>query len=114
MRPAEVWPLAAEALRKAHEIDPESVLVRGSLANQHFLVDWDWAAAEREHRDLIGDPRLMFGLQFRPVAMFLWARGRADEAAAVLERALRSTPATSNRGSTWRTTSHTPDGSTRR
>ncbi len=92
VRPAEVWPLAAEALRKAHEIDPESVLVRGSLANQHFLDDWDWAAAEREHRDLIGDPRLMFGLQFRPVAMFLWACGRADEAAAVLERALRTDP----------------------
>jgi len=91
-RPAEAWPLAAEALRKAHEIDPESVLVRGSLASQHFLVDWDWAAAEREYRDLIGDPRLMFGLQFRAVAMFLWARGRADEAAAVLERALRVDP----------------------
>jgi len=92
MRPAEAWPLEAEALRKAHEIDPESVLVRGSLASHHFLVDWDWAAAEREYRDLIGDPRLMFGLQFRPVAMFLWARGRADEGAAVLERALRVDP----------------------
>ena len=77
---------------KAHEIDPDNVLVRGSLANQYFLVDWDWAAAEREYRDLIGDPRLMFGLQFRSVAMFLWARGRADEAAAVLERALRDDP----------------------
>jgi serine/threonine-protein kinase len=92
VRPAEVWPLAAEALRKAHEIDPESVLVRGSLASQHFLDNWDWAAAEREYRDLIGDPRLMFGLQFRAVAMFLWARGRADEGAALLERALRTDP----------------------
>jgi tetratricopeptide (TPR) repeat protein len=34
----------------------------------------------------------MFGLQFRAVAMFLWARGRADEGAALLERALRTDP----------------------
>jgi TolB-like protein/cytochrome c-type biogenesis protein CcmH/NrfG len=92
MRPADAWPLAQEALRKAVAIDPDNVLLRGSLANQHFLSDWDWAAAERAYGEQANDPRLLFGEQFRAVALFLWARGQPDEAAALLEKALRIDP----------------------
>jgi tetratricopeptide (TPR) repeat protein len=92
MRPADAWPLGLAALGKAAKIDPNNVLLRGSLANQHFLVDWDWAAAERDYRELASDPRLLFGEQFRAVALFLWARGRAEDAAALVERALRTDP----------------------
>jgi TolB-like protein/cytochrome c-type biogenesis protein CcmH/NrfG len=92
MRPAEAWPLERAALAKAAELDPGNVLVRSSLASHNFLSDWDWAAAEREHRKLLDEPLLLVGGQFRGVAFYLWARGRADEAAALVERALRVDP----------------------
>ena len=38
------------------------------------------------------DPRLFLGIQYHPVAMFYWARGRPDDAVALMERALRVDP----------------------
>jgi TolB-like protein/Tfp pilus assembly protein PilF len=92
MRPGEVWPLAAEALRKAKEIDPNHPLLQGSLVNRQFLMDWDWDGAERGYREMANDPRILFGEQFRGIAMYLWARGRPDEAASLVERSLRTDP----------------------
>ena len=92
MRPADAWPHAQEALGKAAAIDPNNTLLRGALANQHFLSDWDWPAAERDYQELARDPRLLLGEQFRGVALYLWSRGRADDAADLVERALRLDP----------------------
>jgi len=91
-RPADVWPQADEALRRARELDPDNVLVRSALATRRFIVDWDWAGAEREFRAVRNDPRIFAGGAFRGIAMFLWARGRPEESAAVLERALEVDP----------------------
>lgn len=91
-RPAEVWPHADEALRRAREIDPGNVLVRVGLASRRFLFDWDWVGAEREYRAVMNDPRVVAGVGFRTIALFLWARGRPDESVAVMERALQADP----------------------
>jgi serine/threonine-protein kinase len=92
MRPSDVWPLAAEALRKAKEIDPSHPLLQSSLVNRQFLADWDWEGTERSYREMANDPRILFGEQFRGIAIYLWARGRPDEAASLVERSLRTDP----------------------
>jgi tetratricopeptide (TPR) repeat protein len=56
------------------------------------MFEWDWAGAEREFQTLSADPRLFLGNQYHPVALFLWARGRPDDAVAVMDRALRVDP----------------------
>jgi len=92
MRPSEVKPLADEALRKAKEIEPNHPLLQSSLVNRQFLSDWDWEGTERRYREMANDPRILFGEQFRGIAIYLWARGRPDEAAALVERSLRTDP----------------------
>jgi serine/threonine protein kinase/TolB-like protein/thioredoxin-like negative regulator of GroEL len=90
--PAQAWARADEQIRKVLEIDPGNVLARASLASRRFLVDWDWAGAERDLRELSTDPWLLLGPQFHPVTLFFWARGRPEESVALVERALRVDP----------------------
>ena len=52
----------------------------------------DDVRCERDYRALSDDSRVLFGEQFRGFTMYLWASGRADEAALLLERALRVDP----------------------
>jgi serine/threonine protein kinase/tetratricopeptide (TPR) repeat protein len=92
LRPAEAWRLGAEALQKAKEIDPHHPLVLSTLVTRSFLADWDWEAAERDYREMANDPRILYGEQFRGMAIYLWARGRPGEAAALVERSLRTDP----------------------
>jgi TolB-like protein/tetratricopeptide (TPR) repeat protein len=92
MRPSEGWRLGAEALRKAKEIDPSDPQLQATFVNRQFLVDWDWEGAERGFREMANDPRILFGEQFRVMALYLWARGRPNEAAALVERSLRTDP----------------------
>jgi serine/threonine-protein kinase len=92
LKPAEAWRLGAEALQKAKEIDRTHPLVQSTLVNRSFLADWDWGAAERAYREMMNDPRILYGEQFRGMAIYLWARGRPDEAAALVERSLRTDP----------------------
>jgi tetratricopeptide (TPR) repeat protein len=89
---AEAWARADEEIQKALDLDPANVLARAALANRRFRLDWDWARAEKEFRELSGDARLLLGLQYQPIALFFWARGRPDEAVALMERALRVDP----------------------
>ena len=90
--PAQVWPLAKAELQKVLALDPGNVNARCDLATQRFLFDWDWTGAEREFAELVDDPRVLNGEGFRGIAMYLWARGRAAEAAALVDRALRVDP----------------------
>jgi TolB-like protein/tRNA A-37 threonylcarbamoyl transferase component Bud32/Tfp pilus assembly protein PilF len=92
LKPAEAWRLGAEALEKAKGIDPKHPLVQSTLVNRSFLSDWDWEAAERAYREMANDPRIFYGEQFRGMAIYLWARGRPEEAAALVERSLRTDP----------------------
>jgi serine/threonine-protein kinase len=90
--PAQVWPLAKAELQKVLALDPGNVDARCNLATHRFLFDWDWTGAEREFAELVDDPRVLNGEGFRGIAMYLWARGRAAEAAALVDRALRVNP----------------------
>jgi tetratricopeptide (TPR) repeat protein len=91
-RPAEAWPRAEEETRKALDLDPGNVLARCVLAHRHFFYDWDWTRTEREYRELANDSRLFLGELWRPIALFHWARGRTEEAVALIEKALRVDP----------------------
>ena len=91
--PAEAWRLAAAEIEKARTLAPGDARVRCALANRRFLLDWDWAAAEKEFRELEGDATLLLGETFRAICMFYWARGETQRGIALLERALRADPA---------------------
>lgn len=90
--PAEASARAEEEARKVLELDPGNVSARASLALCRLFFHWDWAGTERELAELSTDPRVLRGEQFRPIALSLWARGRTEEAVALMERALRVDP----------------------
>ena len=90
--PAEAWPRLEEEARKALDLDPGNVSARCALALRRFFFKWDWAGTERELQELSTDPRVLLGEQFRPIGMSFWARGRTEEAVALMERALRVDP----------------------
>ena len=62
------------------------------LAHRLFYYEWDWAKAEREYRELMTNPRVFLGEQFRPMGLFFWARGQTDESVGLMEKALRADP----------------------
>lgn len=88
--PAEVWPRSDEEARKALDLHPSLPEVRASLASRRFWFNWDWAGAEREFRELSAAGQL--GAASRLFALLLWARGRTEEAGAVIEKARRDDP----------------------
>jgi tetratricopeptide (TPR) repeat protein len=90
--PHEAAVRAEAALAKAAAIDPNNVAVRVAIAQQRFNSTHDWAAAEREYRAVMDDPALFRTIQYHPIAVFLVAIGRADEAVALVERALLIDP----------------------
>jgi tetratricopeptide (TPR) repeat protein len=90
--PAEAYARQDEEIRKVLDLDPGNLVARGSLAIRRFYLDWDWIGAERDFEELASDPRLLRGEQFRPIALYYWARGRTDESVALIERALRVDP----------------------
>ncbi|MEO5894922.1 MAG: protein kinase [Vicinamibacterales bacterium] len=90
--PGEMWRQASAQLEKVRRLDPSNVGLRVMLAGRHFLFDWDWATAEREFRELSGEPGVLQGTRYHPVTMFFWARGWVDEAVALMERALKVDP----------------------
>ncbi|MEP6994285.1 MAG: protein kinase [Acidobacteriota bacterium] len=90
--PLEMWPRVDEEIQKALDLDPGNVLARCALANRRFFGNWDWTGTEREFHELSNEPRVFLGEQFRPIALFFWARGRTEEAVALLERALEVDP----------------------
>jgi TolB-like protein/thioredoxin-like negative regulator of GroEL len=86
--PHEATARADAALAKAAAIDPNNVAVRVLRAYLRFAATYDWAGAEREYRAVMHDPALLRTSQYHPISVFLVAIGRADEAVALVERAL--------------------------
>jgi TolB-like protein/Tfp pilus assembly protein PilF len=83
---------ADAALKKAAAIDPNNVAVRVAIAHLRFTATHDWAATEREYRAVMHDPALFRTIQYHPISVFFVAIGRADEAVALVERALAVDP----------------------
>ncbi len=86
------WEQGEAALMRALALDPGNVAARCGIAYLRFIDDWDWSAAEREFAELLNDPRVLAGDGFRAIALFLWARGQANDAVSLLDRALRVDP----------------------
>jgi TolB-like protein/Flp pilus assembly protein TadD/predicted Ser/Thr protein kinase len=92
MPPREALALGDAALRRAAAIDRNNVAVRVATAARQFTLKRDWAAAEREYRAVMHDPVVLRTVQYHPIALFLVAIGRSDEAAALVQRALEVDP----------------------
>ena len=90
--PAEAWERSDEGARKALDLEPGNVYARCALVFRRFFFDWDWAGTEREFRELGANPALIRGEFTTPIGLSLSARGRADEAVALMERAMRVDP----------------------
>ncbi len=86
------WKQAEAALRRGLALDPGNVPARCGITYVRFVGDWDWSAAEREFAEIVNDPRVLAGDGFRGIALFLWGRGRANDAVSLLDRALRVDP----------------------
>lgn len=91
-RPAETWPRFDEEVKKALDLDPGNVRAALALAVRRFFGDWDWTRSEQEFGRLASDPRVLAGEQFGPIAVSFWARGRTEDAVAMMEKALRVDP----------------------
>jgi tetratricopeptide (TPR) repeat protein len=90
--PSEAWPRGSEEVAKVLALDPDNVLARAAVAHRRFYFDWDWNFAEAAYQDLDVDARVLRSEIFRPIALYYWARGRNEDAIALMERALRLDP----------------------
>jgi TolB-like protein/Tfp pilus assembly protein PilF len=86
LSPADTYPLAEAAARKALELDDRLAEAHTSLAYAEFLFDWDWSGAEtRLRRALELNPNYSTAHHFYSV--YLMAAGRHTEAQREIERA---------------------------
>ncbi len=77
--PDSAFPFAAEAARRALELDPDNAAAHATLGYTALYYDYDWTRAESEFRQVVElDPDYSTGRQW--YANFLTARGRFDEA----------------------------------
>ncbi len=89
--PADSFPRAIAAARRALEMDENLAEARAVLALCLFLYEWDWGAAESEFRRVTrSQPGYATGHHW--YAEYLMARGRSDEAVASLRRASELDP----------------------
>lgn len=89
--PADSFPKAIAAARRALEMDENLAEARAALALCLFLYEWDWDAAESEFRRVTqSQPGYATGHHW--YAEYLMARGRSDEAVASLRRARELDP----------------------
>src|SRR5438270_1499330 len=87
MPPAEAYPKAKDAAKKALEIDPNLAEAHTSLAYVHWNYDWDWDAAERENRKALElNPNYASGHHWYALSLVILARH--EEAQREIQRAL--------------------------
>jgi serine/threonine-protein kinase len=94
--PAEAWARVDEAVAKALELEPGDLSAICQQINRRFYSEWDFASIEQEYQRVRQDPKLARGRLFEPtfaIVLFSWARGDAEDAVALLERALEDDPA---------------------
>lgn len=89
--PAEAFPRAKEAARRAVQLDATLAEPHATLGYVALYYEWDWANAEEEFRRTIDlDPSYSTGHQW--YANFLTAMGRFDEAAREMRAAQEVDP----------------------
>ena len=86
--PREAAAQAYVALAKATAIDPNNVSVRVQRAYLDLMTTHDWVAAGKVYREVIHEPALLRTTAYHPVALFLAAIGKPDEAVDLVQRAL--------------------------
>ena len=87
MHPRDAYPKAKAAALKALELDETVAEAHAVLAFYYFRHDWDWAAAEREHKRAIQlNPR--DGMVHIWYSHYLLPMGRAEESLAESKGAL--------------------------
>ncbi len=87
MPPAEAYPKAKDAAKKALEIDPNLAEAHTSLGYALWNYDWDWTGAERENRRALElNPNYASGHHW--YALMLSILARHQEAEREIERAL--------------------------
>ena len=91
MSPKEALPQAKEAAMKALALDESLAEAHASLGTVYFLYDWDWPAAEREFQRAL-QLNSNYATTYQYYAQYLVARGRIDEALAVVKRAYEIEP----------------------
>ena len=86
LSPAEAFPKAKEAARKALEIDDTLAEAHASLLWIKSQYDWDWVGAEREFKRTI-ELNPNYATVYNWYSVHLGAMGRLDEALALAKRA---------------------------
>jgi TolB-like protein/Tfp pilus assembly protein PilF len=91
MPPGDAFPAAADAARRALELQPSLGEPHATLGYVALYYEWDWARAEREFRRAIElEPGYSTAHQW--YANFLTAMGRFDEAVAEMGEAMELDP----------------------
>jgi len=89
--PREWYPKARQAALKALEIDDELAEAHNALAMVKYVVDWDWAGAEKEFRRAIGlNPDYVWARD--GYGFYLAVLGRQDESLAQFQKAVELEP----------------------
>jgi serine/threonine-protein kinase len=91
MSPKAALPQAKEAAMKALALDETLAEAHASLGAVYFFHDWDWPSAEREFKRAI-QLNSNYATTYLYYAQCLVARGRIDEALAVMKRAYEIEP----------------------
>lgn len=87
----EIMPKARAAALRAIELDDQLAEAHANLGHIHFWYDWNWNAAENQHRRALElDPNSPDALQF--YAHLLSSTGRHTEALAKIKRAREIDP----------------------
>ncbi len=89
--PREVMPKAKQAALRALQIDDNMAEAHSSLGYIHTIFDWEWEEARREfQRALELNPN--YGPARYWYSVWLWFRGRFEEAIAEVRRGLETDP----------------------
>jgi len=91
MSPQEALPQAKEAAMQALALDESLAEAHASLGAVYFFYDWDWPAAEREFKRAI-QLNSNYATTYVYYAHYWVAKGRIDEALAVMKRAYEIEP----------------------